>query len=165
MTPNQSQIPTIFQSFTIFLRVPTEFIQCHHTEDLPFAGAISAAARRNGCSEQVSEQFSTQKVQRSDFLCVSTWKTERKRQKLFLRGPIRKFVWDLSAPLVLRRKLKRRTHPIPGGKKTIQVSPVLSVNSISCGVQYTTKCHFVIRERKSHQNTIHLFVDFQTLNN
>ena len=58
-------------SFTIFLRVPTEFIQCHHTEDLPFAGAISAAARRNGCSEQVSEQFSTQKAQRSDFFRVS----------------------------------------------------------------------------------------------
>lgn len=52
-----------------------------------------------------------------------------------MRCPIRKFVWDLSAPLVLRRKLKRRTHPIPGGKKTIQVSPVLSVNSISCSFQ------------------------------
>ena len=56
--------------------------------DLPFAGAISAAARRNGCSEQVLEQFSTQKVQQSENFDLENWGKTCEN----LQDPIRKLI-------------------------------------------------------------------------
>ena len=135
---------------------------------LPFAGAISAAARRNGCSEQVLEQFSTQKVQRSDFFCVYTWKTEEKWRITceILRGPIRKFVWDCLLRLSWEENWSAGPIPSQEGRKRSRCHQCsVWTRFPAASNALTTKCHFVIRERRSHQNTIHLFVNFQTLNN
>lgn len=157
-------------SFTIFLRVPTEFLQCHHAQFL------LAFCWCNFCSCQAERLqwaglraiFDSESSTEWFLLCFYLENGGKLKKKRVKFCEVQSESSSGTCLLRLSWEENWSAGPIPsqeGRKQSRCHQCSVWTRFPAASNALTTKCHFVIRERKSHQNTIHLFVKFQTLNN